>query len=167
MFNFQCLFEMIIHSLISDSLSTDVVLDGPFYSSDEDEELNDHLQHQEDRLGRATGFLYEPTAENDLKNYGLPLNANNPKTVGHGEEGNKPGLEAGRQAGKRSERKMGMMLPSTNERENMEKNSTENKDKTPMRLNRARNQRAKQDGVERNGKEEKNTKYEIINFGLV
>ena len=70
--------------------------------------------------------------------------------------------EDGRVAGKQNERKFGMIMPSSNDRENK---SVENEQKNGRLANKLKNQRTKHEERDRSQKEEK--KFEIINFGLV
>ena len=147
-----------------------MVLDEPFYSSDDDKEtehfiVGDSFYYENNLKGRVTNFLYEPTMDSELQNrefhkashsladrtrIGRDLSASGASSERRGSEG------------KQNERKYGMVLPSTSDRE---KNVADNEQSKKRAQNRTKNQRVQQDEGERNKKEEK--KFEIINFGLV
>ena len=147
-----------------------MVLDGPLYISDEDEEhfiVDESFYQQNNQGGHGTSFLYEPATDNELQNRGFHQTGNARPSRQRGDGASNSELGAEREEGKRNERKYGMILPTSNDRERSDQKSTESGDKMPRKLSRTRNQRAKQDGGEKSHNEEKEKKYEIVNFGLV
>jgi len=150
--------------------SQDVVLDEPFYSSDEGKEeerfiVDESFYYGNNFKGRVTNFLYEPTPHQELQNrQSLKIASNLINQTSNGGNLNeaKGNSKNRREAEKPNERKYGMMLPSTSDRE---KKSVENDQNVARVGNKVKNERVKQDDGERSQKGEK--KFEIINFGLV
>ena len=147
-----------------------MVLDEPFYSSDEGKEeehfiVDESFYYGNNFKGRITNFLYEPTPHQELENRRSLKIASNPisrTSNGADLNGVKANSKDRREAEKPNERKYGMMLPSTSDRE---RKSVENDQGMAKVGNKAKNERVKQDDGEKTQKGEK--KFEIINFGLV
>lgn len=147
------------------------MLDEPHYSSDEDDLkehfiVPDNVYLQNNQSGNITSFLYEPETDGELRRQRTRHQSGSDRVNGGAERTDEKRGSANYAKERRNERKIGMMLSPGNEREKSEK-VTETGDKMPRRLSRTRNQRGKQEDGEKDQKEEKNSKYEIVNFGLV